>query len=163
VNIIAFHPSGEADKRPRRNCNHWPKAGLWDPRHGHEVTPVVFGSAVWDHLGRARPSHPASESSSDLAAGAVALAPARCTQVGVSAAVGTRRQPGSPEREVSKAIEASDAVIVVLSNSRESESPTRADLGILNDREYILLDTAMPHEALCRLSAALTQSISHER
>ena len=37
------------------------------------------------------------------------------------------------------------------------------DLGILNDREYILLDTAMPHDGLSRLSAALTQLIERQR
>lgn len=88
--------------------------------------------------------------------------------------------------KVTEAIEASDAVIVLLSkNSLASVyvqqeigvahhagklvipilmgEVVNTDLGILNGREYVLLDPATPHDGLSRLSFALTQLIERQR
>jgi len=89
-------------------------------------------------------------------------------------------------QKVTEAIEDCDAVIVLLSkNSLASvyvqqeigvahhagklvipilmEEVVGTDLGILNDREYVLLDPAAPHDGLSRLSFALTQLIERQR
>ena len=88
--------------------------------------------------------------------------------------------------KVSGAIEASDAVIVLLSKNSLGSLYVQqeigvahhakklvipilmgevagTDLGILNDREYILLDPAVPHDGLSRLSVALTSLIEQQR
>lgn len=96
----------------------------------------------------------------------------------------------SPGRQLSEkvteAIESSDAVIVLLSKNSLASIYVQqeigvahhagklvipilmgevvgTDLGILNGREYILLDPAMPHDGLSRLSSALTQLIERQR
>lgn len=88
--------------------------------------------------------------------------------------------------KVTQAIEASDAVIVLLSkNSLASiyvqqeigvayhaeklvipilmDEVLGTDLGVLNGREYVLLDPAVPHDGLNKLSFALTQLIERQR
>ena len=96
----------------------------------------------------------------------------------------------SPGRQLSEkvteAIEASDAVIVLLSKNSLASIYVQqeigvahhagklvipilmgevvgTDLGILNGREYIPLDPTMPHDGLSRLSSALTQLIERQR
>lgn len=93
----------------------------------------------------------------------------------------------SPGQQLSqKVTEASDAVIVLLSkNSLASvyvqqeigvahhagklvipilmEEVVGTDLGVLNGREYVLLDRAAPHDGLSKLSVALTQLIEQQR
>lgn len=88
--------------------------------------------------------------------------------------------------KVTQAIEASDAVIVLLSKNSLASIYVQqeigvahhaeklvipilmgevvgTDLGILNGREYVLLDPAVPHDGLSRLSFALTQLIERQR
>ncbi len=88
--------------------------------------------------------------------------------------------------KVTRAIEASDAVIVLLSKHSLTsvyvqqeigvahhagklvipilmEEVVGNDLGVLNGREYVLLDPAAPHDGLSKLSVALTQLIEQQR
>lgn len=113
---------------------------------------------------------------------------AQATAVGVEVYLAEHDvSPGQQlSQKVTEAIEASNAVIVLLSkNSLASvyvqqeigvahhaeklvipilmEEVVGTDLGILNGREYVLLDRAAPHDGLSKLSVALTQLIEQQR
>jgi hypothetical protein len=62
------------------------------------------------------------------------------------------------QQEIGVAHHAGKLVIPVL-----MEEVAGTDLGLLNDREYIVLDPSQPHDGLARLSLALTRLIEHQR
>lgn len=159
--------------------------------HRAKVTPVAFVTTPWDDRGMVSPVAPRlrvffSHSSHD--ADWVQRVAAQATAAGVE--VYLAEHDVSPGQQVSdkvtEAIEASDAVIVLLSNYSLASIYVQqeigvahhagklvipilmgevvgTDLGILNGREYVLLDRAVPHDGLSRLSFALTQLIERQR
>lgn len=152
---------------------------------------MAFVTPAWDDHGVTRPVGPQlrvffSHSSKD--ADWVERVGAQATAAGVE--VYLAEHDVSPGQELSQkvtgALEASDAVIVLLSkNSLASvyvqqeigvahhagklvipilmEEIVGTDLGVLTGREYVLLDPAAPHDGLSKLSVALTQLIEQQR
>ena len=159
--------------------------------HGDEVTPVAFVTPTCDDCGVSTSAAPQlrvffSHSSQD--ADWVQRVGAQATAAGVEVYLAEHDvSPGQQLGEkVTEAIESSDTVIVLLSKNSLASIYVQQEigvahhagklvipilmgevigtnLGILNGREYILLDPAVPHDGLSRLSAALTQLIDRQR
>lgn len=152
---------------------------------------MAFVTPLWDDRGVTSPVGPRlrvffSHSSQD--ADWVERVGAQATAAGVEVYLAEHDvSPGQQlSQKVTDALEASDAVIVLLSkNSLASvyvqqeigvahhagklvipilmEEVVGTDLGVLNGREYVLLDRAAPHDGLSKLSVALTQLIEQQR
>jgi hypothetical protein len=152
---------------------------------------VAFVTTLWYDHGVTSPSEPRLRiffSHSNQDADWVERAGAQATAAGVEVYLAEHDvSPGQQlSQKITEAIEASDAVIVLLSkNSLASvyvhqeigvahhagklvipilmEEVVGTDLGFLNGREYVLLDRAAPHDGLSKLSVALTQLIEQQR
>lgn len=152
---------------------------------------MAFVTPPWDDRGVTSPAAPKlrvffSHSSQDAAWVERVGAQARAAGVEVYLAEHDVSPGQQLSQKVTEAIEECDAVIVLLSkNSLASlyvqqeigvahhagklvipilmEEVVGTDLGILNGREYVLLDPGAPHDGLSRLSLALMQLIERQR